>query len=87
MARDEAIALLLREGYMAAPVRTLAEMVEHPQTEARGLLQWHASADGLQWPLLGSPMTFSGLRPFIGNPIGKSSVADASMLARLGIGA
>lgn len=87
MTRDEAIALLSREGYMAAPVRTLAEMVEHPQTEARGLLQWHASADGLQWPLLGSPMTFSGLRPFIGNPIGKSSVADASMLARLGIGA
>ncbi|MGX0978502.1 crotonobetainyl-CoA:carnitine CoA-transferase CaiB-like acyl-CoA transferase [Roseovarius sp. MBR-51] len=85
MTRDEAVALLAQEGCLAAPVHTIAEMVDHPQTQARGLFQWHHSADGLQWPLLGSPMVFSGLRPFIGNPIGKPRPVDAAMRAQLGI--
>lgn len=85
MTRDAAVAQLAKDGCLAAPVRTLAEMVDHPQTHARDLVQWHDGADGLKWPLLGSPMAFSGLKPDVGDPIGQPQQVDAAMRARLGI--
>jgi len=85
MTRAEAIEILGETGLMAAPVQSIADMLDHPQTGARALLQMREGPDGNSWPLLGSPMTFSNLRPDIAEVIGWPQKVDADMRVRLKI--
>ena len=64
LSRDEAVARLARCGLAAAPVRTVHEMLEEPQTSAREL--WFNVTDsGETWPLLASPMRLLGTPPAV----------------------
>ncbi len=49
-----------RAGVPNAPMQTIDQILQHPQTEALGILQ--TSPDGT-FSLLGSPLSFDGLRP------------------------
>ncbi len=57
-------------GVRAAPVATVAEAAAHPETEARRLLLIRRGADGLDWPLLASPLRLSLTPPEVARPIG-----------------
>ena len=83
--RDQVVSGLASQGIMAAPVQSIADMLDHPQTSARALLQMHKGPDGLKWPLLGSPMKFSALQPDIADVIGWPQKVDKEMRLRLGI--
>ena len=52
--------ILDRAGVPNAPMQTIAEVLEHPQTKALGMLQ--QSPDG-DISLLGLPISFDGVRP------------------------
>jgi crotonobetainyl-CoA:carnitine CoA-transferase CaiB-like acyl-CoA transferase len=56
------IALLETAGIPCAPVQSIAQMLEHEQTKALGLLQ---KVPGSAMQLIGLPMSFGGLRPAI----------------------
>ena len=86
MTRTDVVLELTKVGIMAAPVQTIAEMLEHKQTDARALLQLHEGADGQLWPLLGSPMKFTSLQPDIAEVVGWPQKVDAAMRAKLKIG-
>lgn len=83
--RDQVVSELVSQGMMAAPIQSIADMLDHPQTSARALLQMHDGMDGLKWPLLGSPMKFSALQPDIADVIGWPQKVDKEMRLRLGI--
>jgi crotonobetainyl-CoA:carnitine CoA-transferase CaiB-like acyl-CoA transferase len=56
----EWIALLDAVGVPCAPVQNVAQMLEHPQMKALGLLQ---PVPGSSKPLIGLPISFDGERP------------------------
>ena len=56
----EWMTLLDAAGIPCAPVQDVAGMLQHPQTQALGLLQ---EVPGSSIPLLGLPMRFDGRRP------------------------
>ena len=64
LTRDEAVARLARCGVAAAPVRTVHEMLEEPQTAARELW-FNVTHGGETWPLLASPMRLLGTPPAV----------------------
>jgi crotonobetainyl-CoA:carnitine CoA-transferase CaiB-like acyl-CoA transferase len=75
MTRGAAVANLAAEGWLAAPVQSLREMVDMPQTHARSLWRLEAE-DGRQWPVPGAPFRFSAtvlknpdLAPRLGNSV------------------
>lgn len=69
LSRAQTVALLARAGLRAAPVRSVAEIAEDPDTVSQGLIRWR-ELDGLRWPLLGSPVRLSATPPVVGRPIG-----------------
>ncbi|MBV1868569.1 MAG: CoA transferase [Marinosulfonomonas sp.] len=85
LTRVQAIEQLTIAGLIAVPVQSIADMLDHPQTKARSLMQMHDGPDGLHWPLIGSPMVFSNLKLAIGDVIGQPQPVDADMRARLKI--
>jgi hypothetical protein len=58
--RDEWEAILRSAGVPCAPLQTLDQVIDHPQTKALGILQ--TTADG-SMSLLGLPISFDGVRP------------------------
>ena len=54
------IALLDAAGIPCAPVQDVAQMLEHPQTKALGIVQ---PVPGSSIPLMGLPMRLDGMRP------------------------
>jgi crotonobetainyl-CoA:carnitine CoA-transferase CaiB-like acyl-CoA transferase len=54
------VAALDAVGVPCAPVQNVREMLEHPQTQALGILQ---AIPGLSVPLVGLPISFDGARP------------------------
>lgn len=54
------IALLEEAGIPCAPVQNIRQMLDHPQTQALGILQ---SVPGSSIALMGLPVSFDGLRP------------------------
>ena len=86
MTRADAILEQAKVGIMAAPVQTIAEMLEHGQTDARALMQMHKGPDGQLWPLLGSPMKFMSMQPDIAEVVGWPQKVDAAMRTKLKIG-
>jgi len=85
LTRAQAIAKFGDGGLISVPVQSIADMLDHPQTKARALMQMHDGPDGLHWPLIGSPMVFSNLKLAIGDVIGQPQTVDADMRARLKI--
>jgi len=65
--RAEAVACLETAGLAAAPVQSIAEVVDHPQTVARRLIQRAGQAP---WPLLASPLRYAKTPIRLGMPIG-----------------
>jgi crotonobetainyl-CoA:carnitine CoA-transferase CaiB-like acyl-CoA transferase len=63
LVRNEAAKLAEREGFRAASVHSIAEVVALPQTKARGLWFEVADAEGNRWPLLQSPLRLLGTPP------------------------
>lgn len=57
---DHWIAVLDEAGIPCAPVNNLAQMLDHPQTEALGLVQ---DVPGTEMRFLGLPVRFDGVRP------------------------
>lgn len=70
LTRGALLEWLSAQGVDAAPVQTIREVVEHPQTAARCLIVTAAAADGTDWPLLRSPLRFSVTPTRVGVPIG-----------------
>ena len=56
--KDEIAALLAKSGIPTAPVVGLAELMDDPHVEARGVLRWMADERG-RWLTLGSPLFLS----------------------------
>ncbi len=83
--RTEAIEKLTSMSVLCVPVQTISEMLEHTQTKSRSLLHWHDAPNGLHWPLLGSPMTFSRMQLAIDEIIGHPQPVNTKMRARLNI--
>lgn len=57
--RDEAIKHLTQLGLACAPVLTVSEVSQHPQTKERNLIVTGRRADGSEWPLLATPVRLS----------------------------
>jgi len=85
LTRAQVIAKLADAGLISVPVQSISDMLDHPQTKARSLMQMHDGPDGLHWPLIGSPMVFSNLKLAIGDVIGQPQPVDADMRTRLKI--
>ena len=83
LTRTDALDVLSARKVKCAPVRTIAEMLEHPQTKARSLMLSKQDKSGLSWPLLGSPLKLSTTQPLIDSLIGRPEKVDASVLDRL----
>jgi crotonobetainyl-CoA:carnitine CoA-transferase CaiB-like acyl-CoA transferase len=79
--RPEIITLLLRQKIACAPVLSVGESAQHPQTVARNPIITGTTASGVQWPLLACPMRFSrtpaNVRRAIG-PVGADSAEIAA---------
>lgn len=50
------LARLAEAGAVAVGISSVREVMEHPQTEARGLLKTVPTVDGSEWLVLGSPL-------------------------------
>ncbi|WOS65486.1 CaiB/BaiF CoA transferase family protein [Sinorhizobium fredii] len=50
------IAVLEKTGIAAAPIQTVADVLVHPHTRARGLLRKVPTIDGREWTVLGCPL-------------------------------
>ncbi|MGR3425599.1 MAG: CoA transferase [Pseudooceanicola nanhaiensis] len=59
LTRDAAVRYLEGQGIAAAPVLTVAEVLQHPQTVARDLFTTVPTPDGDSFPALGCPMRLS----------------------------
>ncbi|WP_342642097.1 CaiB/BaiF CoA-transferase family protein [Rhodoligotrophos ferricapiens] len=69
LSRDALASALRAQGVPAAPVRSVAEVADDPETFAAGIIAWR-EADGLRWPLLGPPFQLSQTPAGVGAPIG-----------------
>jgi crotonobetainyl-CoA:carnitine CoA-transferase CaiB-like acyl-CoA transferase len=57
--RRQMVELLSQQGIACAPVSSISEAAQHPQTVSRNLISTGVTAAGVQWPLLACPMRFS----------------------------
>jgi crotonobetainyl-CoA:carnitine CoA-transferase CaiB-like acyl-CoA transferase len=64
--RDVAVAELQRKGYIATLVRSVAEVVKHPQTASRELLIKRSTLAGEEDIVLGCPLVLRGTPPRVG---------------------
>lgn len=67
--RADASMRLRAAGILAVPVRSVAEVAEDPETGNSGTVV-RRMRDGLEWPLLGSPIRLSATAPTAAQPIG-----------------
>jgi crotonobetainyl-CoA:carnitine CoA-transferase CaiB-like acyl-CoA transferase len=82
-ARTEIIALLLRQKIACAPVLSVGESAQHPQTVARNLIITGTTASGVQWPLLACPIRFSKTPASVRRAIGPVGADSAEITADL----
>lgn len=83
--RSETVERLAARGVVAAPVLTVLEVIEAPQTAARAL--WFVARDGEEsWPLMGSPLRLLGTPPEVRRPMPALGRDTDAILAALGRG-
>lgn len=69
------------------PVATVAEVLAHPQTVARGLVIERPSADGGSWQVLGSPMRLRSTPAVVTSAMPPLGHLDPELAAEFGLGA
>ena len=70
LSRAEAVTRLQARGIKAAPVNTVSEVAQHPQTVARELIVERPSRNGAMWPLLASPIRMTPHSPAVRRAFG-----------------
>ena len=81
--RTEFIALAQKAGVAATPILTVSEAVDSPQAVARQLIVYGVDADGMQWPLLNSPLRLKATPPLVTRPIGKLGEANQEITEKI----
>ena len=76
---------VLVEDGVSTPVATVADVLGHPQTVARGLLVERPTADGGSWTVLGSPMGLRSTPAAVSTAMPRLGVLDAGLTAEFGI--
>jgi crotonobetainyl-CoA:carnitine CoA-transferase CaiB-like acyl-CoA transferase len=69
----------------AAPVLSVSEVLEHPQTRARGLTVRRTAVDGDEWLLLESPLRLCSTPARVGVPMARLGFLDPALAAELGL--
>jgi len=69
------------------PVATVAEVLAHPQTAARGLVVERPSADGGSWRVLGSPMRLRSTPAVVASAMPPLGHLDPELAAEFGLSA
>lgn len=83
--REDLLSKLSADGWRCAPVQSVGEAVDDPQTVARELLLKQHDEQGLVWPLLASPLRMSRTRPHVDGLIDAPRPVDDTVLQELGI--
>jgi crotonobetainyl-CoA:carnitine CoA-transferase CaiB-like acyl-CoA transferase len=78
--REDITALLAQRGIAGAPVRSVSEVIEHPQTVARNFIVKGRSVVGKEWPLMACPLRLTATPPAVKRAIGAIG-ADAAEIA------
>ena len=78
------VALLSAKGISAAPVLTVNETATHPHTLARRLLVPGVNRDGVEWPIMVSPMRLAKTPTRVRTPIGGLGADMEDVLAEVG---
>ena len=81
---DEVVKRLNAAGLPARRVLNIAEVATDPQLDARQLILWRSDRDGIDWPLLGSPMRLDKTPPSVKTAIGKLGSGNAVAAALIG---
>lgn len=76
---------VLVEGGASTPVATVADVLAHPQTAARGLLVERPTADGGSWTVLASPMGLRSTPAAVTTAMPRLGVLDAALAAEFGL--
>jgi crotonobetainyl-CoA:carnitine CoA-transferase CaiB-like acyl-CoA transferase len=69
----------------AAPVLTVAEVIEHPQTAARGLLVERPTIDGDRWTVLSAPFRLSRTPATVRSVMSKLGATDRRVREEFGL--
>ncbi len=83
--RASLVAAVEAAGAAAAPVLTVREVAEHPQTLARELLLHRATTDGEEWAVLASPLRLCETPPKVGRVMSRLGEDDAEVIAAFGL--
>ncbi|MGA2567609.1 MAG: CoA transferase [Pseudolabrys sp.] len=83
--REEAIKALAQLGLMAAPVLSVSEVSQHPQTKERQLIVTGRRSDGMEWPLLATPVRLSHTPGHVRHAIGALNGDRDEVLADWGV--
>ncbi|MCC6532328.1 MAG: CoA transferase [Burkholderiales bacterium] len=85
LVRAELVEHLASRGVTSAPVLRVSEVVRHPQTLARALILKAAARDGLEWPLLASPIRLAATPAVVQQPIGDAAADPSELLKAWGV--
>jgi crotonobetainyl-CoA:carnitine CoA-transferase CaiB-like acyl-CoA transferase len=83
--RAQAVATMAACGLRAAPVLSLAEVMEHPQTKAKGVIAEGRSPVGEDWPLVTSPIVMSRTHTSVRRAPGALNFDAASVIDTWGL--
>jgi crotonobetainyl-CoA:carnitine CoA-transferase CaiB-like acyl-CoA transferase len=83
--RAQAVATMAACGLRAAPVLSLAEVMEHPQTKAKGVIAEGRSPVGEDWPLVTSPIVMSRTHTSVRRAPGALDFDAASVIDTWGL--
>jgi len=75
----------LVEDGVSTPVATVADVLAHPQTSARGLLVERPTADGGSWTVLASPMGLRSTPTAVTTAMPRLGVLDAALAAEFAL--
>jgi crotonobetainyl-CoA:carnitine CoA-transferase CaiB-like acyl-CoA transferase len=82
--REPLLKLLEQAGVPATPVHAVDQVMNDPQTEARGLVERVVHPRLGEIPLLGTPLKFSRMRPGVGGPAPLHGEHTDQVLAEFG---
>lgn len=84
LSRSDAVAALQARGTAAAPVLSVAEVLNHPQTKARNLFLSADTPDGSSFWVLGCPMKLLGDPPLVRKTMPALGYVDSDLEAEFG---
>lgn len=72
-------------GCSSEAILTVSEVLAHPQTEARGLLQHVPTSDGSQWLVLGSPLKLLSTPAAVRSAMPRLGFVDPQLASEFGL--